>query len=257
MVKLVRLFSFFAILLCFSQVAFAVTFPTPIGVVNDYAGLMSYQEKVSLEAIIKNFEAQTTNEIVLVIVNDFQGLDSFSYSQQLFDAWKIGKADKDNGILFLIGPKEGYVFPEKGDVFINVGKGLEGALPDSVTGSILRTELFPQFQAKNYAAGINNTITAIMKATKGEYTAAQTGATGAAGATTTESNSSPIIFIGIFVLIIIIAIIAGRFAKKGKGKSGSSGHSSSSGSAFTGGSSSGTSHFGGGKSGGGGAGGSW
>jgi len=265
MTKLVRLFSSITLLVLsfvfVSQIALAVTFPTSTGVVNDFAGLMSYSEKASLETTIKNFEAQTTNEIVLVIVNDFQGLDPFTYSQQLFDAWKIGKATKDNGVLLLIGPKAGYVFPERGEIFINVGKGLEGAMPDSITGSIIRNELVPQFQAKSYAAGINNAINAIMKATRGEYTAVGAGATGAVGAAgTTTTSSNPIVFVGIFVLFIIVAIIASRFSKKdgkgGKG-SGTTGSASTTGSAFKGGSSTSTSHFGGGKSGGAGAGGSW
>lgn len=146
-----------------------VTFPKPAGFINDYANILSTEEETSLQQQLDAFEKETSNEIAIAIVPSFQGLDRFTYSQDLFTLWKIGKVGKNNGILFLIGPKEGFPFPERGEAFINVGKGLEGAMPDSLTGRILRNEVFPAFQEKQYYQGISQGVGAIIQATKGEY----------------------------------------------------------------------------------------
>lgn len=158
--------------------AFAVNFPEPVGFANDFAGVLTQEEQAQLETILVNFEKSTSNEIVVAIVNSFEGLDRFSYSQQLFTEWGIGKKDKNNGILFLVGPDGDLPFPEHGQAFINVGRGLEGALPDSVTGSILRSEVFPNFKAGNVANGIGRGIIAIIQATRGEYTTSSAAAEG-------------------------------------------------------------------------------
>lgn len=155
----------------FPRLAFTVEIPKPSGFVNDFAGILKQEERLELEGILKNFEAQTSNEIVIVIVNSFGELDSFTYSQELFTKWEIGKEGKNNGILFLVGPSVGLPFPSKGEIFINVGKGLEGALPDSLTGTILRKEIFPKFKAADYFNGVKNGVLAIISATKGEYKA--------------------------------------------------------------------------------------
>ena len=155
----------------FGITAFAADFPASSGAVNDFAGILNPSDKAALEQTLRNFELQTSNEISVVIVNSFEGLDPFSYSQQLFTQWGIGQRTKNNGVLFLIGPSEGQAFPEHGEAFINVGRGLEGALPDSLTGTILRREVFPKFKEGNMALGISAGVSAIMQATKGEYKA--------------------------------------------------------------------------------------
>lgn len=157
--------------LLFPLVANAVDFPRPAGFVNDFAAILQPADRAALENILTNFERETSNEIVVVIVDSFQGLDRFTYSQQLFTDWGIGKKNRDNGVLFLIGPKEGFPFPERGEAQINVGRGLEGALTDSISGSILRNEVFPAFKTRNYFAGVEKGVNAIMQATKGEYKA--------------------------------------------------------------------------------------
>lgn len=145
-----------------SQSVFAINLPKETGFVNDYAGILQAQDKQALEAVLDNYEKQTSNEVVVVAVPSFEGLDRFSYAQALATEWGIGKAGKSNGILFLINTTER-------EAFIAVGKGLEGALPDSLTGTILRNEVAPDFKVKNYAEGVRKGVMAIIGATKGEY----------------------------------------------------------------------------------------
>ncbi|MBI5413455.1 TPM domain-containing protein [Candidatus Peregrinibacteria bacterium] len=147
-----------------AQAVLAVTLPKAAGFVDDFAGILQASDKQALETVLTDYEKQTSNEVVVVTVSSFEGLDRFTYSQELFTSWKIGKAGKNNGILFLINPTAR-------EAFINVGKGLEGALPDSLAGTILRNEVFPNFKAGDYAAGISKGVMAIIQATKGEYKA--------------------------------------------------------------------------------------
>ncbi len=163
---LVALFAFW-IFTSTSLAAFVV--PAFSGYVNDSAGLLNSTEKAQLEKTLSDYEKQTSTEIAVVITKDFQGLDAFTYSQKLFDSWNVGKAGKDNGVIIAIGPKFGQSFPEHGDIFINNGRGIEGALPDSVTGRIIRDEMVPEFKKGNFYAAINNGITSIQSALKGEY----------------------------------------------------------------------------------------
>lgn len=148
------------------QFSLAIDFPKPQGFVNDFTGILTQEQKSEFELLLQEFERETSNEIAIAIVSSLEGLDRFSYSQELFTAWKIGKPQKNNGILFLIALSER-------EAFINVGKGLEGALPDSLAGSILRNEVFPFFKSQQYADGIRNGLAAMIKATKGEYSASR------------------------------------------------------------------------------------
>lgn len=147
-----------------AQTVLAVTLSKAAGFVNDNAGILQAADKQALETVLTEYEKQTSNEVVVVTVSSFEGLDRFTYSQELFTTWKLGKAGKNNGILFLINPTSR-------EAFINVGKGLEGALPDSLAGTILRNEVFPNFKAGDYVGGISKGVTAIIQATKGEYKA--------------------------------------------------------------------------------------
>lgn len=155
----------------FQASGFAIEFPKPQGFVNDYINALSASQRTELEQELRAFEQQTSNEIVIAIVPNFEGLDRFTYSQKLFTAWEIGKKEKNNGMLFIIAPIEGLPFPQKGEAFVNVGKGLEGALPDSLVGSILRREVYPHFRNGLAFVGIKNGIEAFIAATKGEYAA--------------------------------------------------------------------------------------
>lgn len=155
---------FLAVLLLGINTAFAVDFPQATGFVNDFENLLTQEQKTQLEGTLKTFKDQTSNEIAVVTVPSFQGLDSFTYAQQLATKWGIGSADRNNGILFLISVGEK-------QMRIHVGKGLEGALPDSLSGSIMDAEVVPSFKKSEYAKGIIAGVNAIIQATKGEYTA--------------------------------------------------------------------------------------
>jgi uncharacterized protein len=155
--------AFFVAALFVAAPALAYTSPgSPTGYVNDFAGVMSEDAKSSLEAELVAFEKETSNEITVAIVPNLGGDYIENYAVKLFEEWGVGKADKDNGALFLLAI-------EDREVRIEVGYGLEGALPDSLAQRILDEEVTPHLRNGDYDLGVTAGIRYIAAATKGEY----------------------------------------------------------------------------------------
>jgi len=155
---------------------------------------------------------------------------------------KIGTTKNDNGILLLIAKDDR-------ELRIEVGYGLEGAVPDAIASSIIRNVIRPQFRNDDYYAGISEGVNAIIKAIGGEYVADETG----------EDSGFPfIIFVIILIVIFLFIKNGGPFVPGGVYRTGTrSGGWTSGTSSWGGGSSGGGFSGGGGSFGGGGASGSW
>ncbi len=142
---------------------FAISIPEkPTGHVNDYANILDSATKANLETILLRFEEETSNQLVIATFNSLEGQTLEDFSIKLAQKWKIGTKKNDNGVILL-------VFKNDRQVRIEVGYGLEGALPDITCSQIIRYEIVPAFKEGNYNQGIINGITAIINATKGEY----------------------------------------------------------------------------------------
>lgn len=233
--------------------------PNPPRLVNDFANILSSNEKASLENDLVKFARETSTQIVVVTVPDLEGNDPADYSFKLGEKWGIGQKSKNNGIVVLLKPKNKN---GRGQVFIATGYGLEGVLPDAVVnGAIIDNEMIPRFKQNDYFGGLVSGINIMKEITRGEYTAdAYQQRVGSGGG----SFAPFIIFILIFVFSIFGRSRRGRYYSPGRslpfwmamgmmsgGRSGggSFNNFSSGGGGFGG--------FGGGSFGGGGAGGSW
>lgn len=151
--------------LCSLTTIFAYDVPSaPTGYVNDYASILSGETRSMLESELMSFTASTSNEITIVTVPDLGGDTIEHYATKLFESWKIGNVKKDNGVLFLIS---------YGDhkARIEVGYGLEGALPDIIASAILQNDVLPEFKKNKYDMGVIQGVRDIEQATKGEYVA--------------------------------------------------------------------------------------
>jgi uncharacterized protein len=138
-----------ALILCllFASAAGAALPEKPAGYVSDFAGLLEEPAKSALEGLLFRTEQETSAEISVVTVASLDGRDIEGYAAELFEKWKIGKKDKDNGVLLLVAPNER-------KVRIEVGYGLEGVLPDGLAGEIIREQMTPAFKRGDYAAGL-------------------------------------------------------------------------------------------------------
>ena len=149
---------------CFAGVSFALEMPAkPDGRVTDRANVLEPSQKAALEAELKRFEDETSNQIVVATFPSLEGEDAQDWTNRLFKQWHLGQRERNNGVLLA-------VFVKDRKVWIEVGYGLEGPLPDAVTSQIYRNELVPAFREQRYAEGIGAAVTAIEQATRGEYT---------------------------------------------------------------------------------------
>lgn len=241
-----------------SITAMGQQFPAPASpprLVNDFSNLMSTEEQAQLESKLVAFYKESSTQIAVVVIDDLQGYPASEYAIQLFNKWGIGAgAKKDNGILLLIKPK---TQGEKGELFISVGYGLEGVIPDVVAGRIIDHEIIPHFRTGEFFSGIDAGVNTLMQLTKGEFTAEEY--------TAAKQNDFGI-FIGALIFVVIILIISSKFSDGGHTLSSGGGRTTLFGGGFGSGSSFGGSGgsfgggfggFGGGRTGGGGAGGSW
>lgn len=132
------------------------------GFVNDFAGMLTAEQRQSLETKINSFEKETSNELSVVTVPDLGGDAIENFAEKLFKDWGIGKNKKDNGILLLIARDDR-------QMRIEVGYGLEGALTDAQSFWIIQNILKPAFQKGDFYGGINGGIDNIISITKGEF----------------------------------------------------------------------------------------
>lgn len=246
------------LLLSFNMVAQIPDAPKPARLVNDFANIFSESEKQELEKILVSIDDSTSNQIVVVTVKDFGGMDKAQFATELGQKWGVGgDAKKDNGIVILIKPK---TKESKGEAHIAVGYGLEAAIPDITANHIIDNTMIPYFKENKYFEGVLAGVKDVYLAAKGEYNEARS--------KKTKGKFGNLIVIAIIVLVVVVMVTRGN-KNGGGGRRTTYGDSAlpfiffggfgggSGGSSGFGGGSGGFGGFGGGGFGGGGAGGSW
>lgn len=138
--------------------------PNPARFVNDFAKILSESEIATLEQKLRNYQDSTSNQFAVVTVSSLDNYDIESYSYALAKSWGIGQKEKNNGLLILIAPNER-------KMRIEVGYGLEGAIPDAVCKQIIREVMKPYFKQQNYYAGVDEATNYLIKYASGEYKA--------------------------------------------------------------------------------------
>jgi uncharacterized protein len=229
--------------------------PSNPTLVTDIAGILSPDEKQALERKLVMIDDSSSNQIAVVILPTLDGNPIEEYATKLFRTWGIGNKKTNNGILLLIAIQDK-------KIRIEVGYGLEGAIPDITANSIIDNDIKLAFRAKAFYEGIDKATDDIAKAAVGEYKVKREKQSKGKG-------SNLILFV--FIVFIIVSILG----KKGGGGSsiGGGGFSDvatgmflgsllggggrSSGGWAGGDSGGGFGGFGGGSSGGGGASGGW
>ncbi|WP_372634884.1 YgcG family protein [Fodinibius sp.] len=177
----------------------------PGGHVNDFAGMLGGSERQQLETKLRNYRDTTTTVIAIATLESLNGISIEETATTLFNEWNMWEDDRDNGVLILIAPNER-------KIRIEVGYGLEGAIPDVMANRIIRDILSPSFKKGNYYAGLDRATSAMIQLASGEYT----------GQLTDERSSSQeddtLSFI-IFVLFLVFVIYSSsRRGGGGKGR---------------------------------------
>lgn len=148
-----------------APVAAFAEFPVPPndGFVTDTAGIVGAVQESLLEETLQSYKAQTSNEIAVVVLRSLEGFAIEDAALDIGRKWGVGSV-KNNGVLLLIAYEER-------QVRIEVGYGLEGAVPDLVAQGIIDTDITPLFREGDYAGGISAAVQALQKHIGNEYTA--------------------------------------------------------------------------------------
>ena len=124
-----------------------ITVPVLTSTVIDMTQTISPEGIDALTKKISDHERNTSDELVVVVLDSLHGHAIEEYALQMARTWKIGKKEKDNGVLFVIAPIEK-------KVRIEVGYGLEGVLTDAKCKSLIEQTIIPQFQRNQMETGI-------------------------------------------------------------------------------------------------------
>ena len=222
--------------------------------VTDETGTLNSNQLTQLNNKLVSFNRTTSNQVLVYLIPSLNGESLEDYSIRLAEKNKIGKKDKNNGVLVLI-------VKDDRKIRIEVGYGLEGVLTDAMSSKIIRNDFTPQFKSGKYYEGIDKGIDAIISVTKGEYTSDKNqndmNAECCFGMPVFVILIFGIIFIFIFTSFVRNMFGVGRTIYSGKSGWGSGRGGGGFGGGGSSGGSSGGFSGGGGSFGGGGASGSW
>lgn len=255
-------FSLLLFYLLFSVNVFSSdTFPEPTNYkyINDYTNTIDKSTVKQIISIGKELEDKTSAQVIIVVIDSTNGIPIEDYTNKIFRSWGIGQKGKDNGLLILLALNDKAWRVE-------VGRGLEGAIPDVLTNRVMQQIAKPNFINGDYSKGLLNSYSIFS-----DYISSEYGVTldKSLNITLPNQNNQHRIkegkfAIGLFLLLIFADVFLNRgrisssilhllfwnsfFNGRGRGGPGGFGGSSDGG---------GFGNFGGGSSNGGGSSGSW
>lgn len=185
----------------------AADMPKLEGRVNDFANLLDVSQKSILDKMLADFEAAKGSQVVVAIVPTTGDYVIEEYSIELAEAWKIGRADVDDGVILVVAVNDR-------KLRIEVGYGLEGVLTDALCKRIIENVIVPQFRSGDYFGGIKAGLEVILSAIEGEELPPVV--------QESKNDSSDAMFVfGFIVAIVVGLIICGaivRSVSRGKAK---------------------------------------
>ena len=138
--------------------------PNPPRLVNDYTRTLTPEQAQALEQKLVAYDDSTSNQVAVVIMNSTGDYPIDDVALGIIRGWGVGGKEHSNGVVILIAKDDH-------KIRIEVGYGLEGAIPDVTAKSIIDNDLTPNFRAGNFYRGIDDATDDIMKAAAGEYKA--------------------------------------------------------------------------------------
>lgn len=165
------------------------------GRVTDEAGALGARA-AALEQTLAAYERDTGHQFAVLVVRSLEGENLEVFSMKVAERWRLGDRRRDDGLLLLVAIDDRAAR-------IEVGYGLEGAVPDVVAGRVLREHMTPRFAAGDYAGGVEAGLDALMRAARGE----------ALGPAPTSSRGvsergrwQPFVFFGLVALSVLLRL---------------------------------------------------
>jgi uncharacterized protein len=176
--------------------------PKPDRYFNDYAGVVSKSAALRFNEQLAQFERETSNQVVVAVFPKMQSeSDVADYAQRVAQSWGVGSKTQRNGVALLV-----FIADRKAS--IQIGYGLEGALPDAVAYDIRANHINPHFRNGDYEGGLAEGIDFICKAIRGEYKG--DGKTVRERQTNRNAGGGGLIFLGILVVVMISIFLRPR-----------------------------------------------
>lgn len=148
--------------LCWTMTAAAdVAIPELRSPVTDLTGTLDAPAREALESRLLAFQQQTGAQVAVLIVPTTQPEAIEQFSIRVVDAWKLGRAKVDDGVLLLVAKDDRALR-------IEVGQGLEGAIPDALSKRIIEEAIVPEFRAGHFSGGIDAGVDRILGLIRGE-----------------------------------------------------------------------------------------
>lgn len=191
-----RLFIFIGFLVTSLTASADFKVPALRGPVMDQVGYLSRSDRQDLMQLIYDFNRRGKAQIQVLIVDSLGGEPIEQASIKITDQWKLGDKAKDNGVLFLISAKDRAMR-------IEVGQGLEGAIPDIRAKQIISDQVIPLFRAQRFSTGIVVGVHEIMVLADKEFADERNIQEGAS----TGKN----IPVGVIIFLLIVISVLGRF----------------------------------------------
>ena len=178
--------------------------PTTYKYVNDYANIINKTEINSIISIGKELEDKTGAQAIVVVIDSTNNVPIEDYAINLFRNWGIGQKEKDNGLLILLAINDRAWRVE-------VGRGLEGAIPDVLSNRVMEAIAKPNFIEGKYGEGLLNSYSALCDYIAKEYNVTldkslNISVTG----NNTISSTNVKIFGGIFIGLMLLDLIFNR-----------------------------------------------
>jgi len=129
--------------------------------VTDLTGTLAADQRAGLEARIAEFEARKGSQVAVLIVPTTQPEAVEQFAIRVFDQWKLGRKGVDDGLLILVAKNDR-------KLRIEVGRGLEGVIPDAVAKRIVSEVIAPRFREGDFYGGIDSGVDRILRAIDGE-----------------------------------------------------------------------------------------
>ncbi len=200
----------FPALLAFAAPGDPVAVPRLSARVVDQTGTLSTQQRDALEAKLRAFEQARGSQVAILLVPTLGGEPIEDFSTRVTDAWKLGRKDVDDGVLFVIAKQDH-------KMRIQSGRGVQGTLTDALSRRIIDEIVAPRFRGGDFAGGIDAGTDAILKAVAGEelpLPAARKPAHGSSG----FGSFTDFIWVAFFVVPVagvILRSVLGRFLGAG------------------------------------------
>lgn len=161
MLPLIRYVFGIFLLLFFTAIRAQVEIPQLTHRVTDLTATLGVPQTAALEHRLAEFEAKKGSQITVLIVPTTQPEDIAQFGIRVAEAWKIGRQKVDDGVILIVAKDDR-------KLRLEVGYGLEGAIPDAIAKRVIAETITPFFKQGDYAGGIDAGVTRLMQLIEGE-----------------------------------------------------------------------------------------